>query len=71
MMTLNQSIWAEGEPSLDGGDFKRLSALLEEVDLIFCSCWTYAGLRGGQTSLHGCPYLSMEGHARVYPPLGL
>ena len=28
------------------------------------------GRRGGRTSRHGCPYLSMEGHARVHPPLG-
>ena len=28
------------------------------------------GRRGGRTSRHGCPYLSMEGHAKVHPPLG-
>ena len=28
------------------------------------------GRSGGRTSRHGCPYLSMEGHAGVHPQLG-
>ena len=29
-----------------------------------------SGRSGGRTSRHGCPYLSMEGHAKVHPQLG-
>ena len=28
-----------------------------------------SGCSGGRTSRNSCPYLSMEGHARVHPPL--